>query len=166
MSKSSKKRLFEDMLDDIPKPKAKSQSDPQTFLHANVHAKSETFTKTDTIAVLEHKTIQDAETKDELNPQTETFVQSLPDVETELEQVAEVKIKKKTKKDNDPASILFDRIGKKKEKIEDQRIRRTYWLTQKEIDMVDELAELTGMDKYEVVSLAIQSMHTRAKQKG
>lgn len=165
MSKSSKKRLFEDMLDDIAKPKSQ--------LHANTHAESETFTKTSQQTIEHaitkvHNEVKVDEVK-EMEAQEETKTEVKLETKEEPQQEADKEIKTKvkvnTKKDKDPASILFDRIGKKKEKIEDQRIRRTYWLTKQEIEMVDELAELTGMDKYEVVSLAIQSMHTRAKQK-
>jgi hypothetical protein len=45
--------------------------------------------------------------------------------------------------------------------MEDLRKRRTYWLTDEKIKMVDKLAKMTGKDKYEVVDLAIQSMYHR-----
>lgn len=51
------------------------------------------------------------------------------------------------------------RSGTKKVRMEDVRRRQTYWLTDDDIRMVDELASATGMNKYEVVSIAIRELY-------
>ena len=51
------------------------------------------------------------------------------------------------------------RSGTKKVRMEDVRRRQTYWLTDDDIRMVEELASATGMNKYQVVSIAIRELY-------
>jgi hypothetical protein len=64
---------------------------------------------------------------------------------------------------NDPAMELIQVVasGKKKKKLEDERVRSTYWLLKDERSKINEIARKTGYTKYDVVGLAIRSLYDR-----
>lgn len=109
----------------------------------------------------ESQTIAIPQTKTHANLHAES--QSEIKVESNLEAETKSEIKKKSLPDaeSDPAAELLSRVGTKKKRMEDERKRRTYWLTDEEIKIIDKLAKMTGMDKYEVVGLAVKSMYHR-----
>ncbi len=63
----------------------------------------------------------------------------------------------------DPMDALRVRASKgtKRVKLDDRRRRQTYWLSDREIEMVEEIARAAGQRKYEVVAGAIRSAHQR-----
>lgn len=67
---------------------------------------------------------------------------------------------------SDPVMELVNVVatGNKKKKLEDERVRATYWLLPEERKMVNKLARETGYPKYDVVGMAIRSMHDRVMQ--
>ena len=56
-------------------------------------------------------------------------------------------------------------ILENKNKIENKLKRKTYYLEQKHIDMIERLKKKSGYSKYELVQLAIEILYDRAKIK-
>lgn len=175
-------------LEEIPVLKAEVINVKKTIheQEQNTQTQSEAIPHAESIAKLklitEHEPIQQGELNQEQNTQTQSEV--IPHEETELREkkeaekitenkpnVEQVVIPDQEAINNqeehtayDPANELLAIVksGQKKKRMEDERIRRTYWLHPDEIKMVDELVKMTGQNKYEVVGLAIRSMHQRA----
>jgi len=49
--------------------------------------------------------------------------------------------------------------AKQKPTLEDIAQRRTYWIYNENLDRVDEIARHSGLDKYEVVNMAVQQLY-------
>lgn len=144
--------------------------DQQSNMHAKVQSKNKAASSLEQQGelIVNMDTIpqQNALNETELNAETFVDQQSIPHAQTQTEQITQQKIVQESQVLDDPANELLADIesGTKKLKMEDQRIRRTYWLTPEEIKMVDQLVKWTGKNKYEVVGIAIQSMHKRASE--
>lgn len=54
--------------------------------------------------------------------------------------------------------------AKQKPKLEDIAERRTYWIYKENISYIDEIAEHSGLDKYEVVNMAVQQLYKWMKK--
>lgn len=67
---------------------------------------------------------------------------------------------------NDPATELIEVVasGKKKKKLEEERVRSTYWLLKEERSKINEMSKKTGYTKYDIVGMAIRSLHERIIQ--
>ena len=51
------------------------------------------------------------------------------------------------------------KAGVKKKHFEDDHKKASYWLTPREIKMVNEMAKAAGKDKYEIVGFAIRELY-------
>lgn len=149
----------------LSNPETKSKAETDTTAQTEVIQQTETKTKSEAKSKQQTKTIQKSNQQAKLQTESNAISQSIPhaeqQAETQTKEEAEVKTDAQTK--HDPAAELFSlaKQGSGKLRMEDIRKRRTYWLTDEEIEMIDELAKMTGKDKYEVVGLAVQSMYYR-----
>lgn len=165
MSKLDKfKKLTAKRSEEEPKGKeAKSQllSNPVVETKTETDSSAQSETKIKSKQKSETKTKSQAKSKTESNANSQSIPHAEQQVKTQTEMQPEVKTDVQT--EHDPAAELFSlaKQGSGKLRMEDIRKRRTYWLTDEEIQMIDELAKMTGKDKYEVVGLAVQSMYYR-----
>jgi hypothetical protein len=128
---------------------------------SEAHQQAETKMKSESKQEPKTKTKLQSKSKTESNANSQSISHAEQQAKTQTEK--EPKMKSDVKTDHDPAAELFSlaKQGSGKQRMEDIRKRRTYWLTDEEIQMIDELAKMTGKDKYEVVGLAVQSMYYR-----
>lgn len=139
--------------------KKKSAEVPQSK-----ESKKKLFNESNHIELKYHETKTKKE--NETNPHANTETKLQQDDEVNAETKNEVKAELDQDTFTDPASEILSIVesGKKKKRMEDERIRSTYWLLPEERKMVDKLNKLTGLNKYDVVGKAIRSMYERAMQ--
>lgn len=136
--------------------RGKLESQPQTF--TDVQPQPEPAAGSQPYA--------DAETKVEAKPQPEPHAEaqvvSQPQTNTQADTFADTQANTQTHPSSDTvttAETLRARKGTRRPRLEDERRRQTYWLHEVEIQMVERLAEATGLTKYEVVATAIRELH-------
>jgi hypothetical protein len=135
-----------------------------TKLGKNKDKKTESETKDKT----QSKTHAETKSDDVVISQTKTIDKQEVKTEKKLEEKAELETISIEENEQfvDPADSVFSIVesGRKKKKMEDERIRRTHWFHPDEIKMIDKLSKITGLTKYDVVGTAIRSMYERAMQ--
>jgi hypothetical protein len=113
--------------------------------------------------ITERTAYKDTETITHAEPDVNHDTNAKTDDGTNQEVVEDVKKETEVQLFPDPVMELIHVVetGNKKKKMEELRIRSTYWLLPEERKMVNKLAKETGYVKYDVVGMAIRSMYDR-----
>lgn len=160
---SDKRDRFSKLAASKSKEETKSKGAKKTLIsgkqttedEANAHVENETFNNADTKTETDqqNETKEQEETQLELNQQTQTDKSTQNDDDVKLF--------------NDPAMELIQVMAgekEKKKKLEDERIRATYWVMPEHRKMVNKIAAETGYTKYDVVCAAIESMYDKVME--
>lgn len=153
-SKTESKPKTESETKTKTKPKTNTKAKPETDSKAITETKPESKTKTEPKAITNTKPKSESKTiaKQEVNTKPETKPQPQQETFANGETFTQAKTF---------ASDIKERAATHSEvqRFEDNRKRQTYWLDHNTIEMISELAERSGRNKYHVVSAGVQMLY-------